>query len=102
MTNQHYITNDLSIKTDTIKDHGDNGLVADQCVSLESADDFDGRGGRWYYLSTNGDDVLVGWIDCNSESGLDDEISEWINEPESQWLRDLLASLGFDLSEVSE
>jgi hypothetical protein len=98
---QHYITNEITINTDTIQDHGGNGLTADHCVCLKSAEDFDGNGGRWYYLSTNGNDVLVGWIDSNSEEGLVDEIADWIGNEDAGWLRDLLQTLGFDLSTVA-
>jgi hypothetical protein len=86
----YYITNTIAVDSDNEIEIGDNGETADARVALMKApqiggDDF------FVYLSTNGDPVLVGWIDKCGEFTLDDHASEWIEEEE--WLDDLLETL---------
>lgn len=99
----HYITSGLAIDESTVELHGENGEGGDRRVCLRSALEADGIGtDRWYYLTTNGDDVLVGWGSVLGDAELNGEIADWINAEDSEWLRELLPSLGFDLSGVLE
>ena len=71
---------------------GDNGETADAKVTLMQAPEV-GVSNEYLYLDTNGDPVLIGWIEDgevrDATEGEDaDSIDEWLKQ---EWLRDSLA-----------
>jgi len=103
----YWIDNALAVDPRTIKDHGDNGERADQCVVLYSAQIVwpdNQKGQRAFYLGTNGDPCLIhedNQIECAlslrwSVSALRAACGEWLEyttEPDEDQQRDTCTAL---------
>lgn len=68
---------------------GDNGKPADACMTLMIAPADDASEDEFVYIETNGDPVLVGWLD-GGEVRLADNAHEWIDDEAMAWVRPLL------------
>jgi len=88
---RYYITNTIAVDSDNEVEIGNNGENADARVALMRAPQVGGED-YFVYLQTNGDPVLVGWIDKYGEFTVDEHVGEWIEE-EEDWLSDLLEGL---------
>jgi len=84
-----HISNDTEVYTGFAKDLGDNGLRDDASMTCMIAPEVNGDG-EWVYLTTNGDPVIVGYIDTDGDLELDDDTREWMNANEMRWLQAVL------------
>ena|SRR5690554_2433750 len=89
-----YITRDLAVWGRYAKSIADNGEQADHGISLMLAPEVGGQT-EYLYLETNGDPVLVGWLD-DGEVELADEAREWIEDDSMAWLRDAIEAVDPD------
>jgi len=53
--------------------------------ALWIAPEVKGEGVEWLYLTTNGDPVVVGWLD-GEEVDWSDDAKEWMDNPENAWI----------------
>lgn len=100
--NIKYIANDVAVLADTIKILADNGETGDECCELCSGVDpefeHNGVASQTYWMETNGNPVLIGWIEGNSKASfLGNDLEDWIMK--EQWLVSALESIGFDFDE---
>jgi len=77
----HYISDNnggIAVHSYFAKDLGDNGLAGDMASSCMMAPAVD-TSDIYVYMTTNGDDVLLGCLDDDGEFKLcDDEFNDWI------------------------
>ena len=95
-----HISNDTEVYTGFEKDLGDNGLRDDASMTCMIAPEVNGDG-EWLYLSTNGDPVVVGYIDTDGELELSDDAREWMNADDMRWLQSILMDV-FDVKFYTE
>ena len=88
----HYISDNnggIAVHSYFAKDLGDNGLAGDMASSCMMAPAVDSED-VYVYITTNGDDVLLGCLDEDGEFELWDEDNDWIGITSMGWLRDIL------------
>lgn len=101
MTKTHYISNGsghVEVYSEYARELDDNGLQDDDHCTLMIAPQVNAKC-ELLYMTTNGDDVLIGWFDDDGRYEQSDSVAEWIDAPDCDWLREAIDE--FQVAECS-
>jgi hypothetical protein len=87
-----HITANIKVWAKYAQEIADNGRRGDDRQILMIGPDASGQNEEWVYLETNGDPVLVGWVDDDTPSGYaaSNEFAPHLDNPECHWIVEAL------------